>query len=483
MTIAVMDNPVRRFIGALLAILLLRMLLAAVLPMMDTTEPRYAEISRLMVERQDWVTPWFDEQTPFWGKPPLSIWGQALAIQWFGPNDLAPRLPSWLLAFVLAWMTAHLATRRYGRPAGLWAALALVSMALPFASAGAVMTDMFLVLGVMMSLSSFAMVLMGEASFWRWIFFIGLAVSMLAKGPVGVVLTGIPMGGWFLFAGGWRRVWAVLPWVRGTLLTLLLVTPWYLAAETRTPGFLDYFFIGEHVRRFTEPGWAGDLYGRAHEEPRGMIWLYWLAASFPWGLLLLWRAGQWIALSRAKVLRADPVMLLLVGWMLAPMLLFTLAGNILWTYVLPGLPAVAVLLAPALQDLNARLRQGLLWLVPMLALAGGVFVLNNPDAWRSERANLAAVEKDGGELSSMVYLREVPFSARYYARGELVVLRDDPAREWWSNCQNACYLAVPRRMRHGWLEQTDATTQVLSRSRDYTILVRRQADIGERSNK
>src|SRR5690606_23535075 len=200
----------------------------------------------------DWVTPWFDEQTPFWGKPPLSIWAQAVAIHWFGANDLAPRLPSWLLAFVLAAMTAQLASRRSGRPAGPWAAIMLVTMALPFTAAGAVMTDMFLALGVMLSLTAFSMVLMGARALWRWLFFIGLAVSMLAKGPVGVVLTGIPVGFWFLVAGGWRQVWGVLPWIRGTLLTVALTLPWYLAAEARTPGFLDYFFIGEHVRRFTD---------------------------------------------------------------------------------------------------------------------------------------------------------------------------------------------------------------------------------------
>jgi 4-amino-4-deoxy-L-arabinose transferase-like glycosyltransferase len=55
----------------------------------------------------------------------------------------------------------------------------------------------------------------------------------------------------------WRR----LPWVTGTVLTLLLVVPWYALTEYRTPGFLHYFIIGEHIQRFLVPHWPGDLYG------------------------------------------------------------------------------------------------------------------------------------------------------------------------------------------------------------------------------
>lgn len=471
-----MDKHSRCMLWAVVAVLLVRLVLAAFLPMMDTTEPRYAEISRLMVERQDWVTPWFDEQTPFWGKPPLSIWAQAVAIHWFGANDLAPRLPSWLLAFVLAAMTAQLASRRSGRPAGPWAAIMLVTMALPFTAAGAVMTDMFLALGVMLSLTAFSMVLMGARALWRWLFFIGLAVSMLAKGPVGVVLTGIPVGFWFLVAGGWRQVWGVLPWIRGTLLTVALTLPWYLAAEARTPGFLDYFFIGEHVRRFTDAGWAGDLYGRAHEQPRGMIWLYWLAASFPWGLVLIWQACRKLSGSTRAVPQRDPVTVLLIGWLLAPMLLFTLAGNILWTYVLPGLPALAVLLAPAMSALRVTLRRVLLWLVPMLALAGFVVVMHDPAHWRSERTNLDVIISHQGSLSDVSYLRDVPFSARYYGAGSPRALPDGEALEWWRACPATCYLVVPRRERNRWLQLAGQNATELSRSGSHVVLVRGVTD-------
>ena len=61
---------------------------------------------------------------------------------------------------------------------------------------------------------------------------------------------------------------------------LALAVPWYVMAEQATPGFLDYFLVGEHFRRFTVSGWEGDLYGNAHTEPLGTIWLFWVYACF-----------------------------------------------------------------------------------------------------------------------------------------------------------------------------------------------------------
>ena len=84
------NQRIRLLILLLLAALLLARLVAmAVLPLMDTTEPRYAEIGRKMAELNDWVTPWFDEGVPFWGKPPLSFWLTAASFKVLGVTEFA----------------------------------------------------------------------------------------------------------------------------------------------------------------------------------------------------------------------------------------------------------------------------------------------------------------------------------------------------------------------------------------------------------
>lgn len=148
-----MTRTINTLWGLLAAALAIRLGLSALLPLADTTEPRYAEIARIMAETGDWITPWFDHGVPFWGKPPLSFWAQALSFKLFGVSEFAGRLPSWLanvltVALVFA-MRFHLhanTDRQQATVSGLWAALIYATTALGFLSGGTIMTDSYLAL-------------------------------------------------------------------------------------------------------------------------------------------------------------------------------------------------------------------------------------------------------------------------------------------------------------------------------------------------
>ncbi len=333
----------------ILLLLFSRMVSLGLYPLMDTTEARYAEIARKMMELNDWVTPWFDYGVPFWGKPPLSFWMTALSFKIFGINEFAARLPYFIGGVLVIWLVWNWTLYR-SRTEALYTAALLCGGLLFYISAGIVMTDMWLLLGTTLSMRGFWVAVSSNKkhrSFESWTFFIGLGIGLLAKGPIAVVLTGIPIFAWLVITKNYALVWTSLPWIRGTLLTILIALPWYVLAELKTPGFLDYFLIGEHFQRFITPGWKGDLYGEAHVQVRGTIWLFMLADWFPWSLifpvifLFLWRKKTVFKASSAD----KQWQLYLLLWGLAPAVFFTAASNILLPYVLPGFPGIALLLA------------------------------------------------------------------------------------------------------------------------------------------
>jgi 4-amino-4-deoxy-L-arabinose transferase-like glycosyltransferase len=394
-------------------------------PVMDKTEARYAEVARKMATLGDWVTPWFDHGVPFWGKPPLSFWMSAASFKVLGVSEFAGRLPHWLGACAIAWLVWGWLAGRSRREAVI--ALALVTgCAALFVAAGTVMTDIALALGATMAMRGFWLGLQGDpAGRFREqaLFFAGLAIGLLAKGPIAAVLVGLPLAGWTLRYGKLGRVAREFRWVSGLLLTTLLVVPWYVLAELRTPGFLEYFLVGEHWHRFVTPGWQGDLYGTAHAFPRGSIWLFAVAAFLPWSVLIPVVSLRWRRTAAPAPAADRPFQLYLLLWALTPCVFFSLAGNILWTYVLPGLPALAMLLAlwlarvPQGAQVNRLLAGG----VAATALAIGAAVATlNVGSWGeklSTRDLVADYDAQRQEGQALVFLQHRPASAAFYSRG------------------------------------------------------------------
>ena len=218
---------------------LLRLISLGAYPLADTTEARYGNIARLMVETGDWITPQYSHGVPFWGKPPLSTWLAAGAMKFLGVNEFAARLPSFVLALAVVVLVWHLAARQRNRDHAMAAVLVLATAPVFFVSSGAVMTDPSLLAGTTLCMVAFwqALKRSGRAGrLWGYAFFLGLAIGLLAKGPVAVVLTLFPIGIWVLLQRRWREVWRRLPWLGGIVLTVCLSVPWYYLAEQKKPG-------------------------------------------------------------------------------------------------------------------------------------------------------------------------------------------------------------------------------------------------------
>lgn len=362
-----LDRKYQNFLWCVLVLALAsRILTMAFIPLTDTTESRYGEIARKMVETNDWVTLQHDYGIPFWAKPPLSTWLAAGSMKLFGISEFTVRLPSLLLAISILLMTWYIGKLRHNKEYGLLSAAILCSFPLFYIASGTVMTDMALAFSTCISFITFWLAISTHekdaAQLYGWLFFVGLGLGLLAKGPICGVMTIFPILLWILRKKlDWLELWHKLPWIKGSLIMLLIAAPWYSLAENSTPGFLQYFLVGEHIKRFLVSGWEGDLYGYAHQQPTGTIWVFWILAGLPWSLLAI----PWI-LAKGKGMPSlfkdqDGWAWYLFCWAIWPMLFFTLAKNIIWPYVITSLPASALLATELWYRHNAAQEKALLF--------------------------------------------------------------------------------------------------------------------------
>ncbi|WP_133011066.1 ArnT family glycosyltransferase [Marinomonas flavescens] len=416
----------------LLGCVVLRLLSLGLYPLMDTTEARYGEMARIMVETGNWITPMFDYNVPFWGKPPMFAWLSGLGFSLFGITEFAARIPHLLVGIGILYLVYFL-TKEYfdSKKMGIFSSAVLASTFSFLLISGAVTADTALTFSITLSMVSFWQAWNNKHPIWGYLFFIGLALGMLSKGPLAVVLVGISLTLWLIPNYRWKRLWEVLPWGYGSLLFLILSIPWYAIAEYRTPGFLDYFIVGEHIKRFIIGGWQGDLYGTAHERTRGTIWVYAVVAMLPWTPLLI---AQWIRLIRTgqdTQESSNGFGSFLIAWMLAPLLLFTFAGNILLTYVMPALPAAAILVVH-----YHRYRALPKWLyslglvTPILLIAFISALHFHYGEIRSDKKIMTIWKlQDESKADDLFYLRSRPFSSEFYSSGK-ALQRSGDVHSW-----------------------------------------------------
>lgn len=214
------------------------------IPLNDSTEARYGEMARVMVTSNDWITPWQYPGVPFWGKPPFSFWLSAISMKLFGVNELAARLPSLLLSIFVLFFVCHLVRMYRGLQVMRVCLFVLASSLIFYLAAGTVMMDPGLVFAVSLCQVSFWLAAETREQRYGYLFFLGLAIGLLVKGLIILMLVGGSIGLWIIFKSKWLLLWQALPWVGGIAMMLLIALPWYIVAEHKTPGFLNYFIVG-----------------------------------------------------------------------------------------------------------------------------------------------------------------------------------------------------------------------------------------------
>ncbi|EMH4918358.1 lipid IV(A) 4-amino-4-deoxy-L-arabinosyltransferase [Serratia marcescens] len=332
-------------------------------------ETRYAEISREMLQRGDWVVPHL-LGLRYFEKPVAGYWFNNISQWLFGENNFAVRFGSVFSTGMTALLVFALAMLmwRNARRASL-AALMFLSMVLVFSIGTYSVLDPMISLWLAAAMVSYYLTLKATSVKGKLGAYalLGLACGMgfMTKGFLALA---VPVIAVIPIVIQQRRIKDLLCYGPVAIVTATLLSlPWALAIAQREPDFWNYFFWVEHIQRFAEDN-------AQHKAP---FWYYLpvlLAAVLPWLALL---PGALLKGWRERVQR--PELFFLLSWALMPLIFFSIAKGKLPTYILPCMAPLALLMTAYAEDyaatLRARLFKANAWLNGLFGLIGIVVLV------------------------------------------------------------------------------------------------------------
>ncbi len=357
----------------------------------DCWETHYGEVGREMVQRRDYVFP-FWENAWFFSKPPLTMWMQALGMQVVGTlrsegalglyTEWGMRMPFALLSIAAVSLLSLAVARVVNRRAGLATGFVLATMPLYFLLTRQTVTDTPFVTTLVCAM---ACAMIGQLddttkhrAGWWYAFYVFAGLSTLAKGLLGVGLPAVILVLYALFAvipydakslnahlrwllePSFRAevregkqpmpvLWAQMYKMKlgtGILVFCAVAVPWYLTlslfqgVDDEGKLFWYRFFVHDHLNRLS----AG-----VHTTTPGGTFIYFIEQGgfgiFPWVALL---PGAFAVVSRLKPRsrdKADHLALMAVLWAAFSFTLLASSATKFHHYVFPVLPALAILIA------------------------------------------------------------------------------------------------------------------------------------------
>lgn len=360
-------------------------------PLFDVDEPRYAEAAREMIERGDWITPYFNYEIRL-QKPVFFYWLVAFSYQLLGVNEFAARLPSALMALTTVLSVAAFARKSVNTRFAVFTGLILLTSAQMIGLSRMSITDMTLSAFIVLTVLCLYQVAHRDTRWWLAAgLFSGLAI--LTKGPVGMVLPGAVLVFYSLVSGRFKQAFLNRWFPLGIVTALAVALPWYWLAYLENGQFFLDSLVFNNVDRFTSVV-------TGHSQERFLLsiggvpvlnyfYLVVLLVGFlPWSVFLpsVVLQGRQLVGNLAQLrtphapadtdARLRQVFLFSAVWAGFIFLFFSLSHTKLLTYILPLFPALALMSAVVLYrseqspGFYARVRPWLLGGAALLLLAG-----------------------------------------------------------------------------------------------------------------
>lgn len=323
----------------------------------DSNEAFYVQTPREMIERGDWLVPYFNGE-PRLNKPPLSYWLVAVFYQIFGVSVYAERLLMALLACASIWAVYCSGKLLFDRTAALWGAGIFAACFRFLILSRRLLIDVLMLFCVLAALYFFLRWVRqkSRASFLLFGLFLGL--GFLAKGPVALLPAAIAAL-YLLWTRQLKRL-ADAPWLTGGLLAVIIGSSWFLllGAVHGWQPVID-FLLEENLGRYSHLDFGPQ---------RGpFYYLLVFATEFtPWTWLFL-AALYWRLRSGSGTEEEEKNTFRFLGlWIAVYLVVFSLSYNKQEYYILPVYPAAALWVAAYLRRANTS------WLVRLPAAAAAL---------------------------------------------------------------------------------------------------------------
>jgi 4-amino-4-deoxy-L-arabinose transferase-like glycosyltransferase len=357
------------------------------LPFVGPDEPRYAEVAREMFLRRDWITPtlggflWFE-------KPALLYWMAIASFRLFGVSEWSARTAGAICGLLtiaaVFWigrraergemisdLKSEISNHSHGSIA-FWSALAAGTSGGLIAFSRAMSFDIVVTMTIAWALAFFfAAELEIEASSQRRLllgFYFAIGLSLLAKGLVGFVIPFGVVGAYYTLRGKAPARNLRLSALWGIPLSLAVAAIWYGPMFWKHGTvFFDEFIIKHHFERYAT---------NKYHHP-GAIYYYLLILpllALPWSAFLV--AGA-LKARKAFWKRSDDhvsrLQTFALAWLLLPLIFFSFSSSKLPGYILPVLPAMALLAGSRLAQLNYEGKNN--WAIRATGALGLAFAL------------------------------------------------------------------------------------------------------------
>jgi len=318
------------------------------LPLLGPDEPRYAQVAREMFLSGDLITPTLGGHTWF-EKPALLYWMIVAAFKVFGVTEWSARLgPALcgLLTIAAVWCVGREVDRSEdSRGVGFWSVVVTATCLGLIVFSRAASFDVVITMTSTWSLAFFLLHELPGTRSKRLLlagFYAFVGVSLLAKGLVGIVIPFGVVGFFYLLRRAWPQRSVLLSLIWGVPLAVAVSAVWYGPVIARHGWtFIDEFFVQHHFARFVSNKYH-------HPQPIYFYPAIILMLSLPWTpylavALAKVRGWDWRGGDSASIVRVFSL-----AWLLLPLIFFSFSGSKLPGYVLPVLPAVALLVADRL---------------------------------------------------------------------------------------------------------------------------------------